>query len=1538
MEETSKVNTNIVPKSGMNTDINSSFLQEDIYSYARNTIKNTDDGDLGTKMNEQSTEKCWEAPYKVIGLIKIPNNEVLVFSTDNISSEIGVGNNKTCQYRTLVNLPCLNFRQDKPITGVSKLDFNKHVVATFTDKFNPLRRIDINTIGAVTNCDDALLFKKVTFPCISVHQGAVGNIPNGMYSVAIAYTLDGQIFTNFTVPTVRTPLFSRSNSNALSISLTDLDKGFDEFAVVLIGSYVDPITNKATKTAKQVGTYSTKTTSIIISDFINDDYPTIPLSNIIVEKVSWKTAGIVSANSNYLLVADLVGYEEENYQIKALDIKAKYVIKQVPGDYYEKGGQDIGLYRDENYDFSIRGVRNTGERTSRFYIPGRLSTSTDMAPVSTADVYELDKQFTDCNPLEKIPKWKVENTAGIMIPTNAQFTCDERILGRGEFGYHQSTELLPDNKFLFGDLANTNITYHKTPDEAKVPRYSIVEGREYINIIGVEFSNIPKFTDPSIVGYEILRSDRKGGNGTVVARGLMTNMRSYIEQSTNEEVFYANYPINDLRPDSFLSSTQTTLKNRKENNFTPLVNYHANRFNFYSPHTFFEPRYTLGNEIKIESEEIADIKGKFETVFNHPRQKLLTQFSFWIAAAIGFIESSLVLIGGGNRQVTTNSGESLGINANTNSNVSTTDEYPLRNVDDLMSFDLISYITGLIVSSTGVRAGAANAGKINKIIQIIGAALTIIASLAVKIPYSIFKGIEQANQVIKIIDDFTSETDYTYQYGAHAKFVRQLPVLLGQKRRRLLYPATYLANTLLTVDGLTINNIGREQSVYLHLNKEVGIPVTLDNSRQTIKEFGVCTNPTQDVFSVGSAFYSTSKVINPNQYGQLGSTNQVVTHNCVLKFSEESETTTSPIIFGGDCIITRFAFQKKMRFFSQDLANTNYPNNVEYDYRKYRSVAYPRFWLDSTKYDFSELLSSNVMNYAKFSRTTEGKYNLDCLGNDKKAPTRVDNAYMYLYNNAILDFYVESDYNTDYREESDTPFFSKSNMNLSEIFRSDRLNIPEEFNINRAYSDLYTTEVFSPMIRDDYDPENPIPETQPNSVIYSLPSFNLQNIDNWQYFLPNNFFSFRESDFGYLTAIHKIDQDRVIFLFSDSSPYISMGRDFLELEQSGRKITVGDGGLFAQDPREIMPTDNNYGACTSRFAFSNTHLGRFFPSQVQGRILNFTESLEDITRQGVFYWCKKYMPIQLYDFFPNYLLEENPVSGVGYLTVFDPTFEILYITKRDFIPKPEFRSTITYNNGEFKVGDRVINIRDEFYFQDISWTLSYDPIEKGFISYHDWHPDLICQLDKHFLTIKGNSSYLHNKRYDSFCEFYDKKYPFEIEYVSNTGQVETTLRSIEYKLDAFTYKNYGRDRFNILNQNFDLLIVRNNEQISPLLRLEKSSLNPEDNILFPKKFAGDNVSMNIIFDKEENKYRINKFWDATKDRGEFTNNEFHLYPTDASGYKNVINPIAIDRDKPEEERKKFRSSSNKIRLIKSESNNIRIIFKLSNTKTLISPR
>ena len=103
-QSTSQVDTVVTSKPGLVTDLNSSYLGKDNYSHARNVVRNSKDGDLGTIGNEPSTIKCFSAPYKIIGEIDLPDDTLLIFSTDNVNSEIGIGNPNTCTYKILLNL------------------------------------------------------------------------------------------------------------------------------------------------------------------------------------------------------------------------------------------------------------------------------------------------------------------------------------------------------------------------------------------------------------------------------------------------------------------------------------------------------------------------------------------------------------------------------------------------------------------------------------------------------------------------------------------------------------------------------------------------------------------------------------------------------------------------------------------------------------------------------------------------------------------------------------------------------------------------------------------------------------------------------------------------------------------------------------------------------------------------------------------------------------------------------------------------------------------------------------------------------------------------------------------------------------------------------------------------------------------------------------------------------------------------------------------------------------------------------------------
>ena len=94
-KSSSSVNTNTFVK-GMNKDIAPSMENNQAWWHARNVANNSEDGDLGVIGNEPSNLLCGVIPYTVIGAIHRYGDEWIVYSTDNINSEIGTFDDSEC--------------------------------------------------------------------------------------------------------------------------------------------------------------------------------------------------------------------------------------------------------------------------------------------------------------------------------------------------------------------------------------------------------------------------------------------------------------------------------------------------------------------------------------------------------------------------------------------------------------------------------------------------------------------------------------------------------------------------------------------------------------------------------------------------------------------------------------------------------------------------------------------------------------------------------------------------------------------------------------------------------------------------------------------------------------------------------------------------------------------------------------------------------------------------------------------------------------------------------------------------------------------------------------------------------------------------------------------------------------------------------------------------------------------------------------------------------------------------------------------------
>ncbi len=710
-------------------------------------------------------------------------------------------------------------------------------------------------------------------------------------------------------------------------------------------------------------------------------------------------------------------------------------------------------------------------------------------------------------------------------------------------------------------------------------------------------------------------------------------------------------------------------------------------------------------------------------------------------------------------------------------------------------------------------------------------------------------------------------------------------------------------------------------------------------------------------------------------------------------------------MFGGDTYINRYTEKDSMCFFYDWLYDQ--PDGYEYNYFLRSMIPNPRFRLNSRLYDIQDL--ANALDISAIltiltppvndSPFPPGEgilpsdfYNLDYYVNSVKRykysnDTAADypgfftckDSYFYLAVSSIKDFFVESEVLVDFRSQPENiakKYYNPYNFtDYNAMFDTNPnvlgVNSTNQYDYSLSVSKLYNQYFSLGTVQSRYYDPNVADlcyTYYPNRIIYSLPQQDEMVKDSWFVYLVNNYKAFKSQ----VSGVKSINKSGIVITFKNDSPIMYQGVDTLQTDL-GTKVTLGDGGLFSQPPQQLTNADKpyEYGASQNRLSVISTPVGIYYMSQAAGKIFSVGEGLQEISQQGMKWWFTLFLPYKLLTDFPLYPYTDNPVAGIGCQSVFDNTNTILYFCKKDYQLKDQYKGKVTYvplkgdntgdyfmitgnNTAQFKLGDPTI-------FRDASWTISYDPKNQFWISFHDWHPDLLMPTKDVFISTKGTGGWRHNWICDKYCNYYGVDYACEIDVPVVTGQSVTTTRSIEYILEAYRKADNCVDSHHVLDYNFDTAVVYNSEQVSGYLNL---NVYPKNDLVLARQFPRVNpntlTSFDILFSKEENKYRFSQFWDITKDRGEFpigsqypagqgpyvsgtttlignyTNQS--TWVTEPDGFRRVLNQNNLDYQKPEFQRKKFRHYMSFVNLKKNISGNTNIILKINNSKNEISFR
>ena len=1459
-QNTSNVSTNSFNK-GMIKDIHGSVQPSTNWSHARNAMNHSNDGDLSVIGNEPANLECASVPYTIIGAIHTYGDEWVLYATDNVNSEIGLFDDSKCEYKPLVNDPCLGFKTSHLIVGAAKENYDCSWQVYWDDGLNPSRTLNLDDIPykrEITSnpsddcieftdlneldCEKLRLAPLLSTPCVSLKKSEDGGqLRNGMYQAYIAYVVNEQRVTDYIGVSNQQSLWEHAGTGgALDIKITNLDiDQFEYYELVILSN------NQNNLVAKKLGIYSTQQSSIGI-DFIDPSLLSVPVEFIPLRTPAYEKSDAMYVVNDYLIRKGPTTQFDFNYQPIANNIVTNWVVKEYPAAYYSKGGNQVGFMRDEQYAFFIRWIYNTGERSSSYHIPGRAPKTN--GTTQTGSIVNETAVFGGQNALSSEEYgFQVFNTATTtQTSINTPDTDGGIILARGEMGYWESTERYPATRpDIWGNLCGLPIRHHKMPTEELHPNLKLTNNDgTSIRILGVEFSNIERPKDnknlyiENIVGYEILRGSREGAK-SILAKGMFKNMRKYNIPdaddliNANTQGLYPNYPFNDLRDDWFHidsnehaegNSTYGATKSRHDS----LSGYTKDVFTFHSPDLNFRKPFLNAYETRFYGEIHGAMTGSFRHSEKHPRFKLLKNAAATISGIIGVGYAIGAVRGNENYSLEGASNHISAIRASDFAlAVGSGGSLPFP-VANLLSD---GYLNTLASSGAGALA-AGGAGLASAALQTLLQDLTSLGSLygtgafgtqlglqgqrATNVAASAVPGVDSgkfrqgfaidnpagavpttiqlltgvgmimaknniavgANEMIELLYNIVKVQEYAMKmnsYGFLNKF-KTLPN--GSRFRSKNEDSNYLGSSFQNFDSskYKINNLFRPKTVVVSTENEFTDPTVTDKSRFAIG--GDIDNATPSRYKKPetkvkrniSAFYGALKFNFENQYGQLDGIKQVQMRGCVNYIDPtlpaSTKYSTEPIL-AGDTYIGRYTEKCIMPIFTDFL--NGQPDEFNFDYRNYTNIPYPRYWLSSERYDTGQLaqeiislgLSSTDQAFPDdlyyLDRRNFTSALSDLFGGSDGPTFVMKYAYIYTHINGISDFFVESEINLAYRD-----YGAKSEERVFDIYNDNDINgllhadIIKEDNFYRYDYSLSNSRFQMNLISAgniqprDYDPliADACHDYYPKRLIYSLRAQQEAKKDFWRVFLPNNYKDFKST----VSAIKPMNKTGAVIFFPYQSPQMFQGVDTLQTDL-GNKVTVGDGGLFNREPQNITNSDvsHEYGSVESLRSIVNTPTGLFFMSQQQGKIFQYTgRGLVNIADAGMKWWFNKYLPCQLIKDLPElegHPLADNPVAGVGCQTIYDANDDIVYFCKKDYRVKKKIAGEMSFDYEKSQVKFTTpagividVEIGDPTYFEDCSWTVSYDPKIKSWISFHDWHPEMHLHSINHFLTTKTAES------------------------------------------------------------------------------------------------------------------------------------------------------------------------------------------------------
>ncbi len=1560
------------PHKGLMQDVNPIDQPKESYRYALNAVNETNLGNRTLLSNEKGNEECYTLPrnYVRIGKVYTKDNEIVIFSTDNISSEIGIV--KNCVYTALVNSNCLGFRVTHQIDAIYRLRRGCETVIYFTDGINPVRQVNLSKleeyysdaykayltapvlpfVGEQWNCDLFNLIKDYSVPCFSSFEVKNnGSIEAGSYNFAIQLLDDDLNPTNWITTSRPVNIFhddiigvyesingsSQQEADALGgvmgntnksieITFTNFDTKYTYYRVAVIkASQFTGIPNKVVVSpeipiSQPIFTYS--------GDI--NGYVEISAEEIKVGKIDIETVEHIEQLENKLILANIKGKQLNfcEFQQYASKIHSRYIVKEIADtDITETGNpknplsptEVMGFMGGEVYAMGIVYVFKDGFESPVYHIPGP--------------------------PKNKRWNWNTE-------------LCDT---------VADDTPISPWNANIEHIVPESQETaYNALPNEAKVPKWKVkdtaynyggLEGQMAYWECSSLYEDIPNCSSGDYWGKDVCGNDLVG---TPIRHHRFPNRKTerHVDNGSSVNDYYklvititlnGAFPTPGVPIDLTISYNYNVPPPTAQ---TPVV-INVNDTDFVSG------VYTF----TIDTEVGEDVANTFSGVAFSGTMPTTYAAEFTLESSVEFVyqnyrnDATLRILGVKFTNVEYPHPDIVGhyfVRAERDAFNRTILDSGIAGRARSKSTDFYDYITFSYFTFNN-NDDRGHSYLMN--------------------PKFLYKNEVLVPEYLKVenIFNYSGKSVKGKRFDGLGWFVTNVDTLIETRVQNYNGVVTtngdenYSKEKLLAMDGLSYDdNYETGERAY---NLSWSNRVQLIKLGRALPDYKGSLN--RDIP------YVTLRV-DRNVHCNLDSITYYKMHNCMLVANAESDTFG---MYSGDVVVTKF-----------DLSNSllrEYFNGIVDDILLGLGIiaaaavtiltagtgaavisaigaflgATASSVLIPTIVVVTALVAGTIGVSLTIATAIINAYK-DTDLDEMAVDSELDGLFSILenfmaYGNEYLSgIYVESEINTGLRQvqnhdcgkyyipgigETPIEYFRDRWMFYDqdeEKFLPKGLCCPETYHYNLDFSRMDKQKVYFPLPK-TYDCCSDCLESFPERVYYSEVSFQEELSDNYRVFLSNNYRDI-EAEHGGITGL--IRKGNSLFILTEECLWM-LPQNVQQSVVNELVTFIGTGEYFGIPPRKMIDSDMGSAGTRHKWSICKTPLGAFYVSEYEKAVYLISGGeggLAKISGEGLHNWfwenLNPYLANQYLELigqpypYPN---NPNNPNSVGIHSVFDPRHQRVIFTKRDYLIRPAYRenfNTISIDAGYLGlivnqlyysvtqnkfvrftgIGFADVPFTNGTYFENKSFTISFSLLNKAWTSFHSYIPLFYSQDQNTFYSANGVTDWKHNIK-GLYQKFYGTLYSHIIELVSVSNPINTRLwEDIQLQTFAQKYDSTNDDYYEQKDVTFNYLTVYNSRQISGEVEMISKDLqaNPEDYFL---NQTVNNVS-SIVINKTERDWTINDFKDVRINYAipMFTKDWASIstqYPIDK-----VINPASINVNKDWSQQESFRDKYLIIRL------------------------